>query len=77
MAMSPSSSSRISTPPSLKGKLLEEKKALDFEVARGEKLLGNPGFVAKAPKDKLDLEKSKLEDNRKKRDAILLRLNSL
>lgn len=64
-------------PAELKGKLLEEKKALDFEVARGEKLLGNPGFVAKAPKDKLDLEKSKLEDNRKKRDAILLRLNSL
>jgi len=64
-------------PAELKGKLLEEKKALDFEVARGEKLLGNPGFVAKAPKDKLDLEKSKLEDNRKKRDAILLRLKSL
>ena len=64
-------------PAELKVKLLAEKKALEFEVARGEKMLANPGFVAKAPKEKLDLEKSKLADNRKKLDDVLGRLQSL
>lgn len=64
-------------PSELKSKLLVEKKALDFEIERGEKILSNPGFVAKAPKEKLDLEKSKLEQNKKKLEEILKRLNSI
>jgi len=64
-------------PSELKSKLLAEKKALDFEIERGEKILSNPGFVAKAPKEKLDLEKSKLEQNKKKLEEILKRLNSI
>jgi valyl-tRNA synthetase len=64
-------------PAELKAKLLVEKKSLEFEVARGEKMLSNPGFVAKAPKEKLDLEKSKLAENRKKLDDVLARLEVL
>jgi valyl-tRNA synthetase len=64
-------------PAELKAKLLIEKKSLEFEVARGEKMLSNPGFVAKAPKEKLDLEKSKLAENRKKLDDVLARLEVL
>jgi valyl-tRNA synthetase len=41
----------------LKAKLEKDKASLEFEVARSEKMLANPGFVAKAPKQKLTLRK--------------------
>ena len=39
----------------------EEIKKLKFEIQRAEKMLSNPGFVNKAPKEKVDEEKAKLE----------------
>ncbi len=39
----------------------EEIKKIEFEIQRAEKMLNNPGFVKKAPKEKVDEEKAKLE----------------
>ena len=39
----------------------EERKKIEFEISRAEKMLSNPGFINKAPKSKIDEEKSKLE----------------
>ena len=39
----------------------EEKKKIEFEIQRAEKMLSNPGFVNKAPKEKVEQEKAKLE----------------
>lgn len=41
-------------------RLQEEKKKLEAEVARGQKMLSNPGFVSKAPEAKINEEKAKL-----------------
>ena len=38
----------------------EERKKIEFEIARAEKMLSNPGFVNKAPQAKIDEEKAKL-----------------
>ena len=43
-----------------KARLEEEIKKLESEVARCEKMLSNPGFVAKAPEAKITEEKEKL-----------------
>ena len=50
---------------------LDAKKAKDIaylkaEIARSEGMLNNPNFVAKAPKEKVELEKTKLADFKKK-----------
>ena len=39
----------------------EERKKIEFEIQRAEKMLSNPGFVNKAPQSKIDEEKAKLE----------------
>ena len=39
----------------------EEIKKIEFEIQRAEKMLSNPGFVNKAPKEKVEEEKAKLE----------------
>lgn len=44
-----------------KERLQEEKKKLEIEVLRGEKMLSNEGFIAKAPQTKIKEEKQKLE----------------
>ncbi len=38
----------------------EEKKKIEFEIARAEKMLSNSGFINKAPQTKIDEEKAKL-----------------
>ena len=43
-------------------RLGKEKKKLESEVARGEKKLGNEGFVAKAPENVIAMEREKLEN---------------
>ncbi|MGN1350323.1 MAG: valine--tRNA ligase [Anaerovoracaceae bacterium] len=43
-------------------RLGKEKKKLENEVARGEKKLGNEGFVAKAPENVIAMEREKLEN---------------
>ena len=42
----------------------EERKKIEFEIQRAEKMLSNPGFVNKAPQAKIDEEKVKLEKYR-------------
>ena len=41
-------------------RLEEEIKKLEAEVLRAEKMLSNPGFVSKAPAQKIEEEKAKL-----------------
>ena len=64
-------------PTVLKEKLLKEKETLEFEISRSEKMLGNPGFVSKAPKEKVDLEKAKLEKNKSILESLKNKLASL
>ena len=44
---------------------------LKAEIARSEKMLGNAGFVAKAPKALIDAEKQKLADNQAELASLL------
>ncbi len=61
----------------LKKKLLEEKEHLLFEIARGEKMLSNEGFLKKAPAEKVKAEQEKLEKNRAKEAEVEERLKNL
>ena len=60
-----------------KSKLSKEIETLHFEIARGEKMLGNPGFLAKAPKEKVAAEEEKLSANKAKLAALEARLKEL
>lgn len=48
----------------------QEKKRLEAEVARCEKMLSNPGFINKAPQAKIDEEKEKLARYREMLEKI-------
>ena len=61
----------------LKESLTSEKETLLSEIARGEKMLNNPGFLAKAPKEKVALEKEKLEANKNKLALVEEKLSKL
>ena len=52
-------------------KINKEIERLNSEISRGEKMLSNPGFVQKAPQAKIDLEKTKLEQNKKELEVYL------
>ena len=54
-----------------------EKKKLEAEVLRGEKMLSNPGFISKAPEAKVNEEKAKLENYKQMLSVVNERLNSL
>ena len=41
------------------------------EIARGEKMLSNPNFIAKAPKEKIELEQSKLNMHKDNLTSLL------
>ncbi len=58
-------------------KLLKEKEFYANEINRGEKMLSNPSFVAKAPESKVAEEKSKLAKNKKSYETILTKLKEL
>ena len=58
-------------------RLKKEKTRLDAEVARGEKMLSNPGFVSKAPEAKIKEEKEKLENYKQMLKTVEERLNLL
>ena len=45
----------------MKEKLLKEIEFEKKEIARSNGMLSNPNFIAKAPKEKIEMEKSKLE----------------
>ena len=55
-------------------RLAKEKKRLEGEVARGEKMLSNPGFVNKAPEKKINEEKEKLANYRDMLEKVTERL---
>ena len=57
--------------------LQEEIKRLEAEVARGNKMLSNPGFVNKAPEAKVQEEKDKLANYEQMLKATKERLESL
>lgn len=58
-------------------RLENEKEKLLSEVARGEKMLNNQGFIAKAPQAKIEEEKAKLENYRNRLKAVKERLEKL
>ncbi len=58
-------------------RLEDEKTRLEGEIARVEKMLGNPGFVSKAPQKKIDEEKAKGEKYREMYAKVLESLEKL
>ncbi|MDR0850506.1 MAG: valine--tRNA ligase [Christensenellaceae bacterium] len=58
-------------------KLKKEIEDIIFEIERSEKMLGNQGFVAKAPEVLIKAEKEKLEKNKTHRKVLEETLNSL
>ncbi len=58
-------------------RLEDEKIKLEAEVARGEKMLANQGFLAKAPQAKVDQEKNKLENYQNKLLSVKERLEKM
>ena len=60
-----------------KKRLQEEKKRLEAEVARGEKMLSNPGFVAKAPESKINEEKAKLANYKELLESVEQKLTKM
>ena len=57
--------------------LTKEKETLLFEINRSERMLSNPGFVAKANPEKVQLEKDKLAANKEKLAALESKLEAL
>ena len=45
-----------------KQKLINDKEKVLLEIRRAEQMLQNPGFALKAPKEKVEAEKTKLEN---------------
>jgi valyl-tRNA synthetase len=43
---------------------------LEAEIKRGESMLSNPNFVSKAPKEKVELEKAKLIENKRRLEEL-------
>jgi len=60
-----------------KQRLQGERAKLLSEVARGEKMLSNPGFVNKAPESKINEEKAKLAKYREMLEKVEERIKSL
>ena len=58
-------------------RLNNEKKRLESEVLRGEKMLSNPGFVNKAPESKVNEEKEKLANYKNMLESVEKRLANL
>ena len=60
-----------------KQRLAGEKEKLEAEIARASKMLSNPGFVAKAPKAKIEEEEAKLEKYKALLATVEERIQSL
>lgn len=60
-----------------KERVIKEIEKTRREIARGETMLANPGFVAKAPAAVTDKERRQLGENREKLAKLLARLESL
>ena len=55
-------------------KINDKISFLDNEINRCKKMLNNPGFVNKAPKEKIELEQKKLAQFEKEKEEYLARL---
>lgn len=60
-----------------KQRLQTEQTKLTAEVERATKMLANPGFVAKAPQEKIEEEKKKLEKYQEMLASVEERLKNL
>ncbi len=60
-----------------KQRLQGEREKLLSEVARGEKMLSNPGFVNKAPEEKINEEKAKLAKYKEMLEKVEERIKSI
>ena len=60
-----------------KQRLQGEREKLLSEVARGEKMLSNPGFVNKAPEAKINEEKAKLAKYKEMLKKVEERIKSI
>ena len=58
-------------------KLNKEKTRLEKEIARGEGMLANPNFIAKAPKAKIDSETEKLEQYKQQYSIVIKQLEDI
>lgn len=58
-------------------RLNTEKEKLEKEVERAEKMLANQGFIAKAPKQKIEEEKAKLENYKEMLKTTIERIKTL
>ena len=58
-------------------KMNAERERFEKEVARSRGILSNQGFLAKAPKQKIEAEQKKLEDYEKQLNVVLARLKEL
>jgi ABC-type lipoprotein release transport system permease subunit len=63
-------------PEKEKEALFKLKNTLESEIKRSESLLNNPSFTAKAPEQKLQLEKEKYESYQKQYEIVLDKLKS-
>ena len=54
-----------------------EVTRLEQEIKRGEGILSNPGFLAKAPEKKVNEEKEKLANYKKQLETVLARIHDL
>lgn len=61
----------------LKNKIMQKIAYLNNEIARSEKMLNNPGFINKAPKEKIEIENNKLKQNLSELQQYQERLDSL
>lgn len=55
-------------------KLTKEKERLEKEIKRSQGMLGNPGFVNKAPHEKIAAEEKKLADYQQQYEIVLKQL---
>ena len=60
-----------------KQKLENDLAKINSEIKRSEGLLNNPNFVAKAPKQKIDLEKEKYESYKRQFEEISEKIKKL
>ena len=60
-----------------KARLEKEIARLESDIARSLSMLNNPGFMAKAPRTKIELEEQKLEGNRSLLEAARKEISSL
>ncbi len=57
-----------------RARLQKERTRVESEIARGERMLGNPGFVSKAPAKLIEEEKEKLAKNKALLNEIIASL---